>query len=72
MLCGPGDNRAVHEAMATVVPGQVLVITMERPEPVAVLGDLLATQAAAHGVAGIVVDAAVRDGAELAAMPMAV
>jgi 4-hydroxy-4-methyl-2-oxoglutarate aldolase len=45
---------------------------MEDPEPVAVLGDLLATQAAVRGVAGIVVDAAVRDSADLASFPFAV
>lgn len=72
VLCGPGDNRAVHEAMARVQPGQVLVIAMEEPGPVAVLGDLLATQAAVRQVAGIVVDAAVRDSSELAAGPVAI
>lgn len=71
-LCGAGDNRAVHEAVAAARPGQVLVITMTDPEPVAVLGDLLATQAAARGVVGIVVDAAVRDVADLAGFSMAI
>lgn len=72
VLCGPGDNRAVHEAMDVVRPGEVLVITMDDPVPAAVLGDLLATQAAARGVAGILVNAAVRDTTDLAGMPMAI
>lgn len=71
-VCAPGDNRAVHEAMAHVRPGQVLVLTMEDPQPFALVGDLLVTQAAARGVAGIVVDAAARDTADLAASPVAV
>lgn len=69
-VCGPGDNRAVHEVMAHVRPGEILVVTMEDPEPVAVVGDLLATQAVAQGAVGILVDAAVRDSAELATMPL--
>lgn len=64
--CGQGDNRAVHEAMTHLRPGEVLVLTMPEPEPVALFGDLLATQAAACGAAAVLVDAAVRDSADLA------
>jgi 4-hydroxy-4-methyl-2-oxoglutarate aldolase len=66
--CGQGDNLMVHAVMAEAQPGDVLVLTMPEPEPVALLGDLLATQARARGVAGILVDAAVRDADELAEM----
>ena len=51
----------VHAAMAEVQPGEVLVLTMPEPRPVALVGDLLATQAKAHGAAGILIDASVRD-----------
>ncbi|MGN9841105.1 RraA family protein [Nonomuraea sp. H19] len=64
-LCGQDDNRAVHEVMARLSPGDVLVLTMPEPRPVALLGDLLATQAAARGAAGVLVNAAVRDVADL-------
>ena len=37
----------VHAAMAAVQPGEVLVLTMPEPRPVALVGDLLATQAKA-------------------------
>lgn len=67
-FCGPGDNRAVHEVMAHVQPGEVIVLTMEDPEPVALVGELLATQAIAQGAVGVLVDAAVRDCAQLADM----
>jgi 4-hydroxy-4-methyl-2-oxoglutarate aldolase len=66
VLCGPGDNLAVHAAMAELQPGEVLVLTLPEPQPVALLGDLLATQAQVHGAAGVLVDAAVRDAEELA------
>ncbi len=66
VLCGQDDNLMVHAAMAQVVAGEVLVLTMPEPRPVALVGDLLATQALAHGAAGIIVDASVRDREELA------
>lgn len=64
-LCGQDDNRAVHEAMAHLRPGDILVLTMPEPRPVALVGDLLATQANVHGAAGVLVNAAVRDVADL-------
>ena len=63
--CAQGDNLMVHAAMAALQPGEVLVITMPVPEPVAVVGYLLATQAKVHGAAAILVDASVRDLEEL-------
>ena len=56
----------VHAAMAAVQPGEVLVLTMPEPRAVALVGDLLATQAKAQGAVAILVDAAVRDVQELA------
>jgi 4-hydroxy-4-methyl-2-oxoglutarate aldolase len=64
--CGRSDNLMVHAAMAHARPGDVLVLTLPEPEPVALVGDLLATQAKAQGVAGLLVDAAIRDVEELA------
>ncbi|MGH2868886.1 MAG: RraA family protein [Solirubrobacteraceae bacterium] len=64
--CGQDDNLAVHAVMAEVQPGEVLVLTMPEPRPVALVGDLLATQAQAHGAAAMLIDAAVRDRVELA------
>lgn len=70
--CGQGDNRAVHEAVASVLPGEVLVLTMPDPAPVALVGDLLATQAIKQGAAAMLVDAAVRDVEELQALGLPV
>ena len=63
--CGQDDNLMVHAAMAAAQPGEVLVLTMPEPAPVALVGELLATQAKGRGVAALLVDAAVRDLDEL-------
>jgi 4-hydroxy-4-methyl-2-oxoglutarate aldolase len=63
--CGQADNLMVHAVMARAQPGDVLVLTMPEPEPVALVGELLATQANERGVAAILVDASVRDTEEL-------
>jgi 4-hydroxy-4-methyl-2-oxoglutarate aldolase len=66
--CGQDDNLMVHAAIAEALPGEVLVVTMPTPTPVALVGDLLATQARRREVAGMLVDAAVRDVEELRAL----
>ncbi|HXF97968.1 MAG TPA: RraA family protein [Gaiellaceae bacterium] len=59
--CGQGDNLMVHAAVAEAEPGEVLVLTMPAPAPVALVGELLAIQAKGRGVAALLVDGAVRD-----------
>jgi 4-hydroxy-4-methyl-2-oxoglutarate aldolase len=66
VVCGQDDNLMVHAAMAAVQPGEIIVLTMPEPRPVGLVGDLLATQARAQGAAGMLIDASVRDVAELA------
>lgn len=63
--CRQDDNLMVHAAVAEAEPGEVLVLTMPEPRPVALVGELLATQAKVAGVAALLVDAAVRDLEEL-------
>jgi 4-hydroxy-4-methyl-2-oxoglutarate aldolase len=65
VACGQDDNLMVHAVMADVQPGEVIVLTMPSPRPVALVGDLLATQAKAQGAAGMLIDASVRDVEEL-------
>ena len=67
-LCASGDNSMVHAAVAHASPGDILVLTSVEPAPVALIGELLATQAQVRGVAGILVDGATRDLDELVAM----
>jgi 4-hydroxy-4-methyl-2-oxoglutarate aldolase len=61
VICGQADNLMVHAVMDRAQPGDVVVLTMPEPEPVALIGELLATQAKQRGVAALLVDAAVRD-----------
>lgn len=63
--CGQDDNLMVHACIEHIQPGEILVLTMPEPRPVALLGELLATQVKVRGAAGILVDAAVRDVTEL-------
>ncbi|HEY6673146.1 MAG TPA: 4-carboxy-4-hydroxy-2-oxoadipate aldolase/oxaloacetate decarboxylase [Solirubrobacterales bacterium] len=63
--CAQGDILMVHAAMDRLDAGDVLVLTMPEPEPVALLGELLATQAKVKGAAAVLVDAAVRDTEDL-------
>jgi 4-hydroxy-4-methyl-2-oxoglutarate aldolase len=67
-FCSDGDNTMVHAVVAHAEPGEVLVLTSTSSAPIAFVGDLLATQAKAQGVAGILVDGAVRDLDELVAL----
>jgi 4-hydroxy-4-methyl-2-oxoglutarate aldolase len=59
--CAQGDILMAHAAIDRLEKGDVLVLTMPEPEPVALLGELLATQAKVHGAAAVLIDAAVRD-----------
>ncbi len=68
VVCAQDDNLMVHAVMAHVQPGDVVVLTMPEPAAVALVGDLLATQAQVAGAAALLIDASVRDVEELAAM----
>jgi 4-hydroxy-4-methyl-2-oxoglutarate aldolase len=65
VLCGQDDNLMVHAVIEQIQPGEVLVLSMPEPTPVALVGELLATQVKVRGAAAILVDAAIRDINEL-------
>jgi Demethylmenaquinone methyltransferase len=63
--CAQDDILMVHAAMDRLEAGDVLVLTMPAPKPVALLGELLGTQAKGRGAVAVLIDAAVRDTEEL-------
>ena len=56
-----GDNLAIHRALDEARPGDVLVVNAMGEITRAVFGDLLAEIALASGLAGVVIDSAIRD-----------
>ncbi|NUL45425.1 DUF1932 domain-containing protein [Cellulosimicrobium funkei] len=57
----PGDNRAIHEALERVEPGDVLMVDGGGDTQRALMGELIGERARDLGVAGMVIDGAIRD-----------
>ena len=61
----PGDNLMIHAAMALAKPGDVLVIDGKGDQTSALMGTIMMTACRQLGLAGVVVDGAVRDSLEI-------
>lgn len=68
-LCGPaftvrtrpGDNLMVHKAIAMAEPGDVIVVDAGGDLTNAIIGELMTSTAQKKGLAGIVINGAIRD-----------
>jgi regulator of RNase E activity RraA len=64
----PGDNLMIHAAMQLAKPGDVLVIDGKGDTSCALMGTIMMNACVKLGIAGVVIDAAVRDSEELLEM----
>ena len=68
VLCHPGDNLMIHAAIETLREGDVLVVTTLADSTDGMVGELLGESMRAHGAKGLIIDAGIRDVAELTEM----
>lgn len=65
VLSHPGDNLMIHAAIEQCGEGDVLVVTTTSPSTDGMFGDLFAVALKARGTLGLVINAGVRDVADL-------
>jgi 4-hydroxy-4-methyl-2-oxoglutarate aldolase len=64
--CPPGDNLMLHHAVTLAQPGDVLVASTGNYGLAGAWGEILTVAARARGIAGLVIDGAVRDTSAIA------
>lgn len=68
----PGDNLFLHKALDLASPGDIVVVDAAGALENAILGEMMGRYAASRGIAGIIIDGAIRDRAGLATLPIPV
>ncbi|WP_321969016.1 RraA family protein [Paraburkholderia tropica] len=63
----PGDNLMVHKAIDMASPGDVVVVDAGGDLTNAIIGELMSSHAAHRGLAGLVINGAIRDSGEIRA-----
>jgi len=66
--CHAGDNLMIHKALTLAQPGDVLVVNTQGVVSSAPFGELLAISASKLGIAGVIIDGAIRDAAAIEAI----
>lgn len=66
--CKPGDNLALHRAMSVAKPGDLLVVDYGGSTDSGPFGEIMALACQLRGLAGMVIDGAVRDSRQIAAL----
>lgn len=66
--CKPGDNFALHLAIAAAQPGDVLVVDYGGSLASGPFGEIMALACQMRGIAGLIIDGAVRDSAQIATL----
>ena len=66
--CRPGDNLALHLAIAAAQPGDVLVVDYGGSVESGPFGEIMALACQMRGIAGLVIDGAVRDSAQITSL----
>ena len=62
----PGDNLLVHKAIDMAGPGDVIVVDAGGEVAQAIIGEIMTAHAAKRGIAGFVIDGAIRDAEAIA------
>jgi RraA family protein len=68
----PGDNLLLHKALDLAQPGDVIVVDAGGAPHTAIIGAMMSNYAKTRGVEAMIIDGAIRDVEELAALDFAV